>query len=356
MMMPQVLAIIHLSFPEEEKAKAIGLFGMVTAMGAMAGPLLGGVLISADLWGLGWRMIFLINVPVGVVALLGAAAVLPATPARKSQTIDWLGAALFAGAAIALLYPVIEGSALGWPIWLAVPTVLSVVLALTFWRHQRRLAISGKPQLLPVGLLDNSRFLARIGIVTFMFIGIAGPIVVLAMVLQSGLGLSAAQAGVALAAHPTSIMAASLVSSRLGDRYLVRRVTLGMAALLAGMTALQVTISEATPIYLIWAPLIFVGAGVGTATVAMYQLVLKEVPDADAGAGSGALQASQQMGIALGIAVVGQIFFSALCDAPDAAAHAQALKSALWVPIALFASLCLLSLTLSTGETTDAAS
>ncbi len=356
MMMPQVLAIIHLSFPEEEKAKAIGLFGMVTAMGAMVGPLLGGVLISADLWGLGWRMIFLINVPVGVVAFLGAAAVLPATPARESQTIDWLGAALFAGAAIALLYPVIEGSALGWPIWLAVPTFLSVVLALTFWQHQRRLAISGKPQLLPVGLLDNSRFLARIGIVTFMFIGIAGPIVVLAMVLQNGLGLSAAQAGVALAAHPTSIMAASLVSSRLGDRYLVRRVTLGMAALLAGMTALQVTISEATPIYLIWVPLIFVGAGVGTATVAMYQLVLKEVPDADAGAGSGALQASQQMGIALGIAVVGQIFFSALCDAPDAAAHAQALKSALWVPIALFASLCLLSLTLSTGETTDAAS
>lgn len=356
MMMPQVLAIIHQSFPEEEKAKAIGLFGMVTAMGAMAGPLLGGVLISADLWGLGWRMIFLINVPIGAVALLGAAAVLPATPTRESQTIDCLGAALVAGAAIALLYPVIEGSALGWPIWLAVPAVLSVVLALYFWRHQHRLAISGKPQLLPVGLLDNSRFLARIGIITLMFIGIAGPIVVLAMVLQNGLALSPADAGVALAAHPSSIMVASLASSRLGDRYLVRRVTLGMAALLAGMTTLQVTITEATPIHLIWVPLIFVGVGVGTATVAMYQLVLKDVPDAEAGAGSGALQASQQIGIALGIAVVGQVYFSALSDAPDAASYVQALKSALWVPIALFASLCLLSLTLSKGETNDATS
>lgn len=356
MMMPQVLAIIHQSFPEEEKAKAIGLFGMVTAMGAMAGPLLGGFLISADLWGLGWRTIFLINVPMGAVAFLGAAAVLPATLARRHQHIDWLGAALFAGAAIALLYPVIEGSTLGWPIWLVLPLALSVVLTFAFWRHQRRLAISGKPQLLPVGLLHNARFLALIGIVTFMFIGIAGPIVVLAMVLQNGLGLSPAQAGIALAAHPTSIMVASLASSRFGDRYLARRVTVGITSLLAGMTALQVTITETTPVPLIWVPLIFVGAGVGTATVALYQLVLKEVPDAETGAGSGALQASQQIGIALGIAVVGQVFFSVLSDPPDPASYVQALKSALWVPVALFAGLCLLSLKLSIRETTDATS
>lgn len=350
MMMPQVLALLHESFPEAEKAKAIGLFGMVTALGAMAGPLVGGFLLSADLWGLGWRMIFLINLPFCILAFLGAYCVLPRSPKRQKEAIDWLGATLFAGAAVTLLYPVTEGRALGWPVWLFAMMGLSLGLAVAFWRHQHRLAAEGRPQILPVRLLNTPPFLMRVGLVALMFVGIAGPIVVLAMVLQIGLGLSPAQAGIALAAHPLSVMIASIATSRMGSKYLRQRVFLGMGSLLAGMAMLQATITQAASIPLIWASLIFVGAGIGTATVAMYPLVLKEVPDAEAGAGSGALQAFQQIGIALGIAIVGQVFFSALGDASDQASYVDALKRALWVPIAIYAALCVITLAQGTED------
>ncbi len=355
MMMPQVLAILHESFPEEQKAKAIGLFGMVTALGAMAGPLIGGFLISADLWGLGWRMTFLINLPIGLIAFAGAYAFVPASPKASEQTVDWLGALLFAIAALALLYPMIEGQALGWPIWLVGLIAVSVGSGVALLRLQFRSAQMGRPQLLPVSLLTNTRFLVRVGIVTLMFIGIAGPIVVLAIVLQLGLGMPPDRAGLALAAHPLSIMVASILSSRWGNRFLERRVTLGLVSLLGGMIGLHLVVAPGVPVLMIWAPLVLVGAGVGTATVALYQLVLKEVPQTGAGAGSGALQAFQQIGIALGIALVGQVFVLALGEASDAVSYIEALKVALWVPFALFAGLSLVSFKLSSKENEHAA-
>ncbi|WP_299888057.1 MFS transporter [uncultured Ruegeria sp.] len=339
MMMPQVLAILHESFPENEKAKAIGLFGMITALGAMAGPLVGGFLISANLFDLAWRMIFLINIPIGVAALAGAAAFLPGARAAKTQTVDWSGAFLFAGASVALLYPMIEGHALGWPSWLAAVFLLSFLLMAKFWHHQQRLAKKGRPQLLPLSLLENARFLSRIGLVTLMFAGIAGPIVVLAMVLQSGLGLSPAQAGIALAAHPLSIMLASILTSRVGGRHVALRASLGMVSLLIGMLGLKLLMNDDVPVHVVWLPLVFVGAGMGSAAVAMYQLVLNEVPVTDAGAGSGALQAFQQIGIALGIALVSQVFFTVLGDDPTPAEFIEALRAALWLPVAIYAAL-----------------
>lgn len=355
MMMPQVLAILHESFPEDKKAKAIGLFGMVTALGAMAGPVVGGFLISANLWGLGWRMIFLINLPFGLIAFAGAYFYVPKRAKPKAQNVDWLGAVLFAIAALALLYPAIEGQALGWPIWLAGLLALSLASGAALLRLQNRRAAKGQQQLIPVSLLTNSYFLTRVAFVMLMYMGIAGPIVVLAMVLQFGIQLSPDRAGFALAAHPLSVMAASLLSSRLGSRFLERRVTLGIVSLLAGMVALHLIVAPGVPLPAIWAPLILIGAGAGTATVALFQLVLKEVPPTEAGAGAGALQAFQQIGIALGIALVGQIYFAALGDASAASAHVDALKVALWVPITVFATVSLFSLRLKPNETNDAA-
>ncbi|MDF9301955.1 MFS transporter [Tritonibacter mobilis] len=210
MMMPQVLAILHESFPKNAKAKAVNLFGMVTALGAFAGPLVGGLLIAADLWGLGWRAIFLINLPLGVVALVGAYTVLPLRTVSQTAATDWKGAFFFALAAVALLYPIVEGRALGWPLWLIGIIALSVGSAVQLFRLQIRQTKAGAPSLLPAELLRNRRFVGLIGIVTMMFAGIAGPIVVLAIVLQSGLGMAPDRAGLALAAHPLCIMASSL--------------------------------------------------------------------------------------------------------------------------------------------------
>lgn len=339
MMMPQVLAIIHVSFPDGEKGKAIGLFGMVTALGAMAGPLIGGFIISADLFDLGWRMIFLINLPFGLIAVIGAALVLPKTSPNTTQSVDWLGAALFAAAAVALLFPIMEGRTLGWPVWVNCILLLSMFLLAGFLRHQHRLQRLGKAQLLPTSLLTNAHFLSRVGVVTLIFIGIAGPIVLLAITLQSGLKMSPAQAGIAIAAHPLSILIVSIVSSRMGANHLPLRALVGIFALLIGMSSLRFVMAAEVTFYQLWPTLAFVGAGIGTSTVALYQLVLKEVSGPDAGAGSGLLQAMQQVGIAMGIAWIGVIFFGALSDSTDSASYVAAFKHALWLPIAIYALL-----------------
>ena len=242
---------------------------------------------------------------------------------------------------------------MGWPIWLFGLLAISLASAIALLRLQYRRATLGQPQLLPVTLLTNARFFGRVGLVMLMFTGIAGPIVVLAMVLQFGLEMSPDRAGLALAAHPLSIRVASILASRMGSRHLERRVTLGIVSLLTGMIGLHLTVVPGTSLAMIWIPLVMVGAGVGTATVAMYQLVLTEVPQADAGAGSGALQAFQQIGIALGIALVGQVFVGALGDAPDPISYVEALKVALWVPMILFTGLSIVSLKLQKREHGD---
>ncbi len=347
MMVPQVLAIIHATFPPEDKGRAIGLFGTVSGLGAVAGPLIGGILVSADLFGLGWRPVFLINLPLGLVALAGAIIFLPRVSERRPGAVDWTGSVLFAGATAALIFPLIEGRPLGWPLWLIALFALSVMLGLAFLRRQHDLAARGATQTLPLTLLRDRRFLAGIGFVTLLFSGIAGTIVILAIFLQSGLGFSPARAGLALAAHPLSAMLAAWLTGRLGTRFLGTRVFAGVLSLAVGMIWLQFSAADAGPgleLQALWLPLALIGAGIGSSTVAMFQSVLASVATSDAGAGSGMLQAFQQIGIAIGIALVGQIFFSVLGDAAVPAAYGHAMTAALWLPVGTYALLCLAAL------------
>ncbi|MEM9631878.1 MAG: MFS transporter [Pseudomonadota bacterium] len=340
-MLPQVLAIIRATFPANDMSKAIGYFAMVSGFGAMAGPLVGGLLISADFFGLGWRLIFLINVPLGAIALAGVIVFLPDVKERHTQHVDWTGALLFAAAISALLYPMIEGRALGWPIWLMMICVLAVVLMGAFLRSQYLRAARNRTQLLPVRMLKNPGFLIGIGGVTLLFAGIAGSIVVLTIVLQSGFGLSPAIAGGILAAHPLSAMAASFATGQMGTRLTAERTLLGCLSILIGMIWLQALIGTEVQSFVLWGPLVLTGAGMGSATVAMFQSVLREVPGADAGAGAGALQAFQQIGIALGVAIVGQVFFAALEQSAGQSRYVEAIETALWLPIAIYSFLSL---------------
>ncbi len=343
-MLPQVLAIIHATFPNDLKGKAIGYFGMVSGLGALAGPLIGGPLIAVDLFGLGWRMIFLINLPLGVISFVGVSAYVSQDLKTRQQNSDWFGAGLFAAGSVALLYPLIEGRSTGWPLELRALFFVSVLLFAVFWQRQKKLAMNNKMQLVPVELLRNGRFLKGLIITNCLFVGVAGPIVVLAITLQTGLGYSAAEAGFVLAAHPLAAMFASLATGQLGPRHLQKRILFGFVALLAGMVALRGGIHlEGQPLTL-WAPLVLIGAGVGSANVALLQSVLRTVEPSDAGAGSGALQAFQQIGIAVGIAIVGQIFFSSLAQDNRPEHYVAALQKSLLLPIAIYTGLAFATL------------
>lgn len=343
-MLPQVLAIIRATFPAEDLGKAIGYFSMVSGFGAFAGPLIGGMLIALDLFGMGWRAIFWINVPLGLIALFGVLTFLPKGDSKQRIQADWLGSILFATTIAALLYPLIEGRSMGWPFWLIAVGVSSFVLLALFVVHQKRRETLGQSQLVPFSLIRKRRFLAGIIQVTLLFTGIAGSIVILAITLQAGFGLPPANAGIILAAHPLSAMCASLYTGRMGFRHLNARIFLGCLSLFFGMILLKLSFGEMSPGLWLWVPLILVGVGMGSTTVALFQSVLEHVPATDAGAGSGAIQAFQQIGIALGVALIGQVFFAILEQQDEPNQYATAIEGALWLPITIYAILCLAGL------------
>lgn len=347
MMLPQVLAIIHVVFPADKKGHVIGLFGMLSALGAIVGPLVGGLLVSADVLGLGWRAIFLINLPFGLISLVGALAFLPKVRSNVSKQADWMGAVLFALAIICLTYPLIEGRELGWPIWMFCIMSFSVICGGGFVLWQRYLAAKNLIQTLPMSLMRDGSFIMGLFAVTLFFTGIAGVILLLSFFLQSGLGFTAAQAGITMVAFPISVMLASLLAGYLGERWLDLRVFGGAFMILVGMLWLQFILGGADKDIAgmeIQLPLFLTGAGMGSAAVALFQNVLSRVSGPDAGAGSGVLQAFQQVGAALGIALICQIYFATLGETPDLTRFQHAAENALWLPVSIYGLLCAISL------------
>lgn len=350
MMVPQVLAIVHVIFPPDEKALVFGLFGAISSLGVVAGPIIGGALISADIAGLGWRVAFLINIPLGIVALIGAMRFVPGLDTDTTLRPDWIGTGLFAGAIVLLVLPLIEGRVLGWPWWTFAALLACVPMMVGFVLWARRLSKRGLSALMPAGLLQNRPYLIRLGLVTLFFSGIPGLFLVLAIFLQSGFGLSALQSGLVTTPFPVGVMLASTLTSRFGNEYLTLRIASGAALLTIGMIGLRVVINGVgtglNP-YLFIVPLIICGFGMGTAVMSLFQVTMSSVEAQDAGAGSGAMQAFQQVGAALGIAIAGQIFFSLLGEdgmeagTGAASSFVHAASQATLYSIAVFAALAL---------------
>ena len=175
-------------------------------------------MISADIAGLGWRLAFLINIPLGVIALVGTLRLVPNIPGDAQMRPDWIGTGLFAVAATLLVLPIIEGRAWGWPWWCFAALVASVPAALVFVAYERRRDLQGLSALLPPSLLANVPYLTRSALVTLFYSGVPGLFLVLAVFLQSGLGLSALETGLVTTPFPLGGMLAALSTERLGDR------------------------------------------------------------------------------------------------------------------------------------------
>lgn len=350
MMVPQVLAILNVTFPPEEKTRAFGIFASVSSLASVAGPVLGGGLIALDPWGLDWRVIFIVNVPLGIVAIVGAVLTVPAGRVG-SQRVDWIGTALFALTTVCLVLPLVEGRAMGWS-WPMIALLVSAVplAGLTvghiFRRDQRGLAV-----LIPTVLLRNASFLQGLTRVVFVFSGIPGFFLVLTVYLQSSLGLTPLQSGLATATFPVGVMVASMNAYRLNDWPLLRRIWVGAALLVTGMALTALALWQIgagiTPWHLT-APLLTCGLGMGTVIVALFQSVMTTAAAAESGAASGALQAFQQIGVALGIAVVSSIYFGLSAKGDPLAA----MIAAFLYPTILFALLGLDSLRKMGRETT----
>lgn len=316
-MTPQVLAIAQVTFPPEEKGQAFSLFGLSAGLAAVTGPIVGGILIGANIWGLDWRPIFLVNVPVGILAIIAGWYLIPRTPGHPGLKNDFVGIGIFALATVAMVFPLIEGRAYGWPLWSFALMGVSVLLVAAFVWWERRMAARNEPQLLNFSLISNPNFLLGLLITTVFASGIPAMFMVISLTLQTGFGFTPLQSGLVNTPFSVGVLAVSLFIGRLGQKYLRARLAVGAALLVIGIGWLDLTLRGVTDTIDQWAllpPLLLSGIGLGTGFSGLFQSVLAGVPSRDAGAGSGALQAFQQIGGAVGVAIVGQIFFTRLAD------------------------------------------
>ncbi len=315
MMTPQTLAIAQVIFPKHERALAFSLFGLTAGMAAVSGPLLGGLLIGGDLFGLGWRPIFLVNVPVGIFAILAGLRFIPVMPGNRAVGIDRGGILLGGLTVLLVIFPLVEGRNFGWPWWCFTLILASLPTGYLFTRWQARQAGLGAPELLPVSLLSNGQFIGGAFLSAILFSGVPGFFLVLAVFLQTGYGLTPLQSGLTTVPFSVGVLIASIVAGRLGAQLLRQRIVLGSLALTVAMLWLRGVagdLGETFRSMQFLSPLLLAGLGLGTAVSPLFQTVLANVVGRDAGSASGGVQSFQQVGSAFGVAVMGQLFFANL--------------------------------------------
>lgn len=312
-MTPQVLAIAQVTFPPQERGQAFSYVGLAAGLAAVTGPIVGGLLISANFWDLDWRPIFLVNIPIGVLAIVAGSFLIPRTPGHSDLKNDFVGILIFAASMVLLVYPLIEGRTFGWPLWTFGMMVAAVVGIGIFYLWERRMAARGLPQLLNFELMTNGNFLLGVLITTIFSSGIPGMFMVISLLLQAGFDFTPLQSGLTNTPFSVGVLVASIAAGRLGSRFLRGRLVAAGLLLVAGMLALRWVMSGIGDSIDPWSfllPLLVSGIGLGLGFSALFQSVLAGVPSRDAGSGAGALQAFQQVGGALGVALIGELFFS----------------------------------------------
>lgn len=312
MMTPQTLAIAQTIFPPHERGSAFSLFGLTAGLATVTGPLLGGLLIGLDLFGLSWRPIFLVNIPVGLAAILLGWRFIPRGLENRDVGIDFVGILLAMTTVVLIVFPLVEGRNFGWPSWIFAMMAASLITGFAFARWQAARAKAGRPQLMPASVLKNRQFMTGATMTTLLFSSVPGLFLVLAIFLQVGFGLTPLQSGLTTMPYSVGVLCASLVANRLGSRLTRQRVIFGGSLLVVAMLWLRHTvggIGEELIMSHFIAPLFMGGFGLGTTIPALFQTILSNVEGRDAGSASGSLQAFQQAGAALGVAIMGQIFF-----------------------------------------------
>lgn len=330
LLFPQVYASIRVNFEGDHRRRAFGLLGMTLGLAAIAGQVLGGWLVHADLSGLGWRSIFLINVPIGLFALAAARGI-PETRAPFRPGLDWPGVALVSAGLALLLVPLIEGPGQNWPAWSIASLAAAVALLGLFCRQQERRRTSGQLPLVDMRLLGQHRFALGALLVLLVYSTSSSFFLCFALLTQTGLGLDAFAAGSIFAPCSVGFVLASLAAPRLAGRWGVKAIVAGALVYAASIAVLvaQVQMAGATlaPARLI-PVLVVVGAGQGLIMTPLLNLVLGLVEETHAGMASGVISTVQQVGAALGVAVVGMLFAGALAASDAGAAQAGRYASA----------------------------
>ena len=333
---PQVSGFIQNLFKGPERGRAFGLFGASIGVSTAIGPLLGGLLVQVGGEDLGWRLVFFVNVPVGLLLLVLARKWLPAARGGRRQSLDPVGVVLFAAAMVLVLLPVVEGkqgdSLAQRPWWLlAVAATLLVVFVL--W--ERAWAARGRETLVDLSLARVRSYVFGLGLGTFYFAGFTSIFIILTLYLQNGLRYSALQAGASQLPFAVGSAVAAFTAGRIVQRFGRALVVVGLATITVALVAIDLVVPHLDgSVGLKLSPLLLLaGAGGGLVISPNVTLTLDEVDPARAGAGGGLLQTVQRVGSAIGVAVVLAQFFDRL--ATTRGDYAEALSSSLHTTIGL---------------------
>jgi EmrB/QacA subfamily drug resistance transporter len=312
LMIPQVLSVIQVAFGPAERIRALASFGVTAGLGTVSGPLIGGLLTSHSLFGLGWRSIFMVNVPVGVIALAASARLVRESRAPSPPRLDPLGVLLLTAALLLLLYPLVEGRQDGWPLWTYLMMGLSAPVLAVFTGYE--LARKRSPLVEP-RMFRQRGFAVGVAIAVVFFLGVSSYALVLTLFLQEGLGFTPLHAGLTFVPFSLGTFAASGAAAGLEPKF-GSRVTMAGALIMAGGTAGLIGVIHhygvAVSTWDMVPPLAAAGLGLGTVLAPLANVILAGVAEQDAGSASGVLNTGLQLGGSIGLAVIGVIFFGFL--------------------------------------------
>jgi EmrB/QacA subfamily drug resistance transporter len=317
-MAPQVLATFRAIFPSSERGKAFGIYGAMLGFASAVGLLLGGALTEANLFGWSWRSVFFVNVPVAAAALIAGLRFVPETRDRAARRPDVPGAVLLAGSLVAIVYPLLEGRQLGWPGWvwplLAAGIAGLGTLGLLEARRARR-RTGGPAPLLRAGLLRVPAFAAGLGVQLAFSAGMQGFFLAFALWLQAGEHFSPLKAGLTAIALSVGSFAVAPAAVPLAQKHGRRVLALGGLLMAAGIAGELMAASHVAVHGSPWPAvpgLVVAGAGLSLLVIPLVNVVLAAVPVEVAGGASGLFSTAQQLGGALGVALLGSVFFGYL--------------------------------------------
>lgn len=320
LMVPQVFGIIRASLTQQQMGAALGAYGAVQGLASISGPLLGGLLVTTDLFGLGWRTIFWVNVPVGLIALYIGWKVLPESRQEGAGRLDLAGAGLLAASLLLVLLPIVQGQSWGWPAWGWALLAAGVASLAVFVGVEHRIAASGGAPIFDPRLLRSRAFSSGLIASLAFFGGIASFFLLLSIYLQAGTGRTALATGLITLPYALGSMITSGIGVKLAPRHGRRLLITGsllIAASHAGMW-MVVTRLDIPTWWQLGGPLLIGGLGLGLAAPPLINVILAGVPARAAGSAGGVLSTVNQIGGSIGVAALGTLFFTHLADASTA--------------------------------------
>ena len=327
-MAPQALASVHALFPAHERGRALSIYGVVLGLSSIVGQLLGGALVQADIAGMGWRLIFLINLPVSILAFIAAIPLLRETRGVRRPRLDLGGIALSALALTAFVLPLIEGRERGWPWWSIAMLVTTPIWVELFRRYELRLARAGGDPLVAIEVFQSPGLLRGLAAILTLY-ALAAFFLTYSIYLQQALDFTALQAGLAILPFSAGFLAGSTFSPLFGRWLGTSASSLGFVlsalGLMATATVVALPPAGAVPPWALLAPaLLFIGLGMGMSIPTMVRVIVERVEPHRAGLVGGMVNSTLQVSAAIAVAVLGGLFYTALGTRTDPAAVTHA--------------------------------